>query len=73
MVSRVRHKAGALVPITVSRWMEVKIVAGAKPYPRISREGSVSNAVAPKRQTSRQELRHRLHVTNNNMYKGEDA
>jgi hypothetical protein len=53
--------------------MEVKIVAGAKPYPRINREGSVSDAVAPKRQTSRQELRHRLHVTNNNMYKGEDA
>jgi hypothetical protein len=45
--------------------MEVKIVAGAKPYPRTNMEGSVSNAVAPKRQTLRQELRHRLHVTNN--------
>jgi hypothetical protein len=68
-----RHKAGTLVPITVSRWMEVKIVAGAKPYPRTNLERGRLGVKCRGVQTIRHEHRHRLQVLNNDMYKDESG
>jgi hypothetical protein len=53
--------------------MEVKIVAGAKPYPRTNLERGRLGVKCRGVQTIRHEHRHRLQVLNNDMYKDESG